>query len=123
MRIKVSKVSGLVVAGVAFVFLGAASVQAQSDVLGLSCKGYATITADTATKEIFQRAGAFETNQPGKVLVIAAGRKFFVPARQVDADTLAPLSAYDRMRAWNEAYADAYHHCIYANNITIEVKR
>ena len=124
MRKQVSKVLSLSVALMFFsAAAGNAQVQSESDVLTLSCKGYATTTADRAAREIYQRAGALATTQPGKILVIAAGRKFYMPAQQIDADTLAPISVYERMRAWNEAYNDAYRHCRHANNITIEVRQ
>ena len=123
MRKSLSYVLGLAVAGAGLMFLSANSVQAESNVLGLTCDGYAQLSADTATIGIMQRAGAFETNQPGKVLMIAAGRKFYMPARQVDAETLAPISAFERMSAWNQAYADAKWQCQHADSITIVVKK
>ena len=125
MRKSVGKVLGLAVAGVGFVFSAMASAQADSvgiSVLGLSCDSYATMSADIATKNIMQRATALDTNQPGKVLMIAAGRKFYVPARQVDQNTLSPISAYDRMGMWNNAFADAKYQCLHADNFSIGVK-
>ena len=123
MRKSLNNVFGFAVAGAGLMLLSASSVQAESSVLGLTCDGYAQMTADTAAKDLMQRAGAFETNQPGKVLMIAAGRKFYMPARQVDAETLAPISAYERMSAWNQAYADAKWQCKHADSITIVVKK
>ena len=70
-----------------------------------------------------RRAGAYETSKPGSVIVIAAGRKFHMPAHQVDGETLAPISVWERMNSWDEAYRDAKHHCRHADNITIEVKK
>ena len=123
MRKSVCKVLGLAVAGVGFMFSAMASAQAESSVIGLSCDSYATMAADIATKDIMQRASALDTNQPGKVLMIAAGRKFYVPPRQVDQNTLSPISAYDRMRAWNDAFADAKYQCRHADDITIDIKK
>ena len=125
MRKSVGKVLGLAVAGVGFVFSAMASAQAESSnmgVLGLSCDSYATMSADIATKNIMQRATALDTNQPGKVLMIAAGRKFYIPPRQLDQNTLAPISAYDRMRTWNNAFADAKYQCLHADDFSIGVK-
>ena len=126
MRNSMGKVLGLAVAGVGFVFSATASVQAESSsisVLGLSCDSYATMAADIANKDIMQRAKALDTNQPGKVLMIAAGRKFYVPARQLDQDTLSPISAYDRMSAWQQAFADAKYQCLHADELNIEVNK
>ena len=123
MRNSLSKVLGLAVAGAGLMFLSASYAQAESNVLGLTCDGYAQLSADTATVDIMQRAGAFETNKPGKVLMIAAGRKFYMPSQQVDQETLAPISAYERMSAWNQAYGDAKWQCLHANSITIVVKK
>src|SRR5664279_3004834 len=116
MRKSVGKVLGLAVAGVGFMFSTMTSAQADSvgiTVLGLSCDSYAAMSADIATKDIMQRASALDTNQAGKVLMIAAGRKFYVAARQVDQNTLSPISAYDRMRTWNNAFADAKYQCLH----------
>ena len=102
------------------------SAQAEStsiSILGLSCDSYATTAADIATKNIMQRATALDTNKPGKVLMIAAGRKFYMPTRQLDQNTLSPISAYDRMTAWHEAFADAKYQCLHADDISIEVKK
>jgi hypothetical protein len=123
MRKSVCKVLGLAVAGVGFVFSAMASAQAESNVIGLSCDSYATMAADIATKNIMHRATALDTNQPGKVLMIAAGRKFYIPPRQLDQDTLSPISAYDRMSAWQQAFADAKHQCRHADDFNIEVNK
>lgn len=127
MRNFVSKFSSLAMAGVGMVLLSAVAAQAQAQTLanvtGLTCDGYARTVADTANRDIMERAGALDTNRPGKVLVIAAGRKFYISSQQLDAETLAPISVWERMNAWNEAYGDAYHHCRHANNITFEVKK
>jgi hypothetical protein len=126
MRKSVGKVLGLAVAGAGFLFSAMATAQAESNgvtVLGLSCDSYATTAADIATKNIMQRAKALDTNQPGKVLMIAAGRKFYMPPRQLDQDTLAPISAYDRMTAWHEAFADAKYQCLHADDISVEVTK
>ena len=126
MRKSVCTVLGLAVAGAGFVFSAMASAQAEStsiNVLGLSCDSYATMAADIATKDIMQRASALDTNQTGKVLMIAAGRKFYVPARQVDQNTLSPISTYDRMGTWNKAFAEAKYQCLRADDITIDMKK
>ena len=126
MRKSVGKVLGLAVAGMGFVFSAMASAQAESSnmgVLGLSCDSYAAMSADIATKDIMQRASALDTNQPGKVLMIAAGRKFYVPARQLDQNTLSPISAYDRMGTWNTAFADAKYQCLHADDFSIGVAK
>ena len=122
MRKSVGKVLGLAVAGMGFVFSAMAPAQAEPSVIGLSCDSYATMAADIASKDFMQRAKALDTNQPGKVLMIAAGRKFYMPARQLDQNTLSPISAYDRMGMWNNAFADAKYQCLHADDVSIGVK-
>jgi len=127
MRKTVYGVIAPAVAGLGIVILSMGSASAEvsgyGSTDGLTCDGYATTVADAANKDIMQRATALDTNKPGKVLMIAAGRKFYMPARQVDQDTLAPISAYERMSAWNTAYREAKWQCLHARNITIEVKK
>jgi hypothetical protein len=88
-----------------------------------TCDEFASAVAEQATKDIMQPAGDFEGTAPGKVLVIAAGKKFYIPPRQVDERTLAPQSIGQRMRAWNNAYSDAFWRCRYADNLTINLPK
>jgi hypothetical protein len=122
MRKCVSKVSGLAVAGLALSVLISGSAQAETTGFDMSCTAYAQMAADIATKDIMQRAAAHDTAQPGRVLMIAAGRKFYMPARQ-DSQAMAPTSALDSMVEWNKAFKEAKWQCLHARSITFEVKK
>jgi len=89
----------------------------------VTCDQLATTAADLATKDIMQPAGEFEGTASGKVLVIAGGSKFYMPARQVDDRTLAVKSVWQRMRDWNYAYADAFWRCRHADTLTLQVQK
>ena len=103
----------------------AAATPAQAEVTGLSisCNDFATAFADVASKSYLQRAGERETSGAGKVLVIAAGNKFFIPAKQVDDHSLAPTSVWQRMRDWNTAYSDAFWRCKHSDDITVQAQK
>ena len=89
----------------------------------VTCDQYATAVADEATKDIMQRAGERETSGAGKVLVIAAGNKFFIPAKQADDRSLAPASVWQRMREWNSAYGDAFWRCRHSDDLTLPLQK
>ena len=95
---------------------------AQAEVIGLTgtCDQFATAFADQATQASMIRAGERETSGPGRVLIIAGGNKFFIPAKQVDDRSLAPASAWQRMRNWNSAYSDAFWNCRHSDNVTLQ---
>ena len=103
----------------------AAATPAQAEVNGLniSCNEFATAVADVASKSFLQRAGERETAGAGKVLVIAAGNKFFIPSKQADDRSLAPASAWQRIRDWNTAYSDAFWRCKHSDDITLQVQK
>ena len=103
----------------------AAATPAQAEVSGvsISCNDFATTFADEASKSFLQRAGERETSGAGKVLVIAAGNKFFIPAKQIDDRSLAPASAWQRMRDWNTAYSDAFWRCKHSDDVTLQVQK
>ncbi len=101
----------------------ASPAQAGVNGLTITCDQYATALADEATKATLQRAGERETSGPGKVLVIAAGNKFFIPAKQVDDRSLAPASAWQRMRDWNSAYGEALWRCKHSDDVTLLTRR
>lgn len=89
----------------------------------ITCDEFATAAADTATRDEFQPAGDFESAVPGKILVIAAGQKFYMPKRQIDAGTLGSVSVWQRMRDWNTAYSDAFWRCRHADALTLQVRK
>ena len=101
----------------------ASPANAEVNGLTITCDQYATAVADEATKATLQRAGERETSGPGKVLVIAAGNKFFIPAKQVDDRSLAPASVWQRMRDWNSAYGDAFWRCRHSDDLTLPVQK
>ncbi len=103
-------------------FIGAPA-QAGANGLIVTCDQYATAVADEATKDTLQRAGERETSGVGKVLVIAAGNKFFIPAKQADDRSLAPASVWQRMRDWNSAYGDAFWRCKHSDDLTLQVQK
>ena len=103
----------------------AAATPAQAEVNGLniSCNEFATTVADVASKSFIQRAGQRETASAGKVLVIAAGNKFFIPSKQTDDRSLAPASVWQRMRDWNTAYSDAFWRYKHSDEITVQAQK
>ena len=103
------------------VFLIAAPAVARAAIV--TCDQYATVVADEATKDSMLRAGERETSGAGKVLVIAAGNKFFIPAKQADDRSLAPASVWQRMRDWNSAYGDAFWRCRHSNDLTLPLQK
>ncbi len=103
--------------------LGIAPALANDDTITLSCDQYATLFADHASRDDMQVATAKETSAPGKVLVIAAGQKFFMPPRAVDDEGMAPKSVWQRMRDYNTAYSDAFWRCRYSAAVVVDVRR
>jgi len=108
-------------AAVAAVLLTSTAAQAASGFL--TCDQVATVAADQATKDIMQPAGALESAAADKVLVIAGGTKFYMPARQADDRALAGKSVWQRMRDWNYTYADAFWRCRHADTLTLQVQK
>ncbi|MDE2384519.1 MAG: hypothetical protein KGO53_07865 [Alphaproteobacteria bacterium] len=94
--------------GLALGLLAAAPAQAAGF---MSCDQIATAAADQASKDQLQPAGDFEGTVPGKVLVFAAGQKFYMPAKPADDRSFASASVWQRMRDWNTAYSDAFWRC------------
>ena len=107
----------------ALVLCATSSAQAEVNGWTGTCDQFATAFADQATQFTLQRAGERETSGPGKVLIIAGGNKFFIPAKQVDDRSLAPASAWQRMRDWNSAYSDAFWNCRHSDNVTLQVRK
>ncbi len=111
MRNNVSRVLGFAMAGAALVLIGSVSARAETSLSHVDCEAFARASADEASRDFMQRAGVRDTNKPGKVLVIAAGQKFYVPAENVEANSLAPKTAWESMYAWNKAYKRARWNC------------
>jgi len=111
MRNNVSKVLGFAMAGAALVLIGTVSVRAETSLANVDCEAFAKASADEVAKDFMQRAGVRETAKPGKVLMIAAGQKFYVPTETIEANALAPKAAWESMYAWNKAYKRARWNC------------
>jgi len=111
MRKVVRKVSSLAMAGVVSMVLGVASAHAEFSLSNVDCETYAKAVADEANKDQMQRAGAFDTSKPGKVMMIAGGQKFYMPTQNVNPNAMAPASAYDAMYDWNKSYRRAKWDC------------
>ena len=88
----------------------------------ITCDEFATAAAETATRDELQPAGDFESAVAGKILVIAAGQKFYMPKRQIDAGTLGTVSVWQRMRDYNTAYSDAFWRCRHADTIVLKMQ-
>lgn len=109
---------GGLVAAAAFVGVSSSAL-ASGLSSGSTCDALATASADHAVKDQMQFAGQSERSVPGKVLVIAAGQKFYMPQRQTDDGVGAPTSVWQRMRNWNAAYSDAFWNCKHEDTIII----
>ena len=88
-----------------------------------TCEEFATALADNATRHDMEWADERATTQPGKVLIIGAGQKFYIPRYQQPSQGLAPKSVWDNMHDYNKAYNEAYWRCFNATNITINVNK
>lgn len=88
-----------------------------------SCDEFATALADNAKRDDMQWAGPYEGSKPGKVLIIGAGQKFYVPRYKQPSQGLAPKTVWQNLSEHDDAYEEAYWRCFNATNITINVKR
>ncbi len=78
-----------------------------------TCRDYAQAAADNWAKDFIQRAGDFEQASGGKVLVIAAGKKYLMPTRQADDRTLAPMPVGQRIAQYQAVKVEEFNHCMF----------
>jgi hypothetical protein len=93
--------------------LPAQAVSMQGSDADPACRDYAISAADTWAKDLIQRAGDFEQAGSGKVLVIAAGKKYLMPARQADDRTLAPMPVGLRIAQYHTVKREEFNHCMF----------
>jgi hypothetical protein len=109
--------------GLAAALLIAAPAQAVTNQPSFTCDEFATALADNAKRDDMQWAGPYDGTQPGKVLIIGAGQKFYVPRYKQPSQGLAPKTVWQNLAEHDDAYEEAYWRCFNATNITINVKR
>ena len=102
--------AGLLACGLA---LPAQAVSMQGSSPDPTCRSYATAAADRWAQDLIQRAGDFEQASSGKVLVIAGGQKYLMPARQADDRTLAPMPVGERIAQYKTVRAGEFDHCMF----------
>ena len=85
-----------------------------------TCRSYATAAADRWAQDLIQRAGDFEQASSGKVLVIAGGQKYLMPARQADDRTLAPMPVGERIAQYKTVRAEEFDHCMFGMPVNAE---
>ncbi|MBG1233322.1 hypothetical protein [Aestuariivirga litoralis] len=88
-----------------------------------TCDEFATAYADEATGDDMQRAGAFDTAEPGKVLMIGAGQKIYIPQRQTSLQGFAPKTAWENLHDYRRAYHEGRRRCLWANSINVQVQK
>jgi len=78
-----------------------------------TCVEYATNAADHWAQDLIQRAGDFEQAGSGKVLVIAAGKKYLMPPRQADDRTLGPMPVGERIARYKAVQLEEFNRCTF----------
>lgn len=83
----------------------------------LACKSYAREVADTWSQGYIEVADEGETAAPDQVLIIAAGREYYVPRKGSGIID----SVYTRMRKRNQVFWHAFERCRNGGNVTIRL--
>jgi hypothetical protein len=109
--------------GLAVVLAMSAPAFAGNSQVQFSCEEFASAISDNYKRDDMQWADDFDTTQPGKVLVIGAGKKFYIPRYKQPAQGLAPKTVWQNLNEYDDAYNEAYWRCVNATNITINVNR
>jgi hypothetical protein len=108
----------------AFVFtVPAEAVSMQGSTPDPICRDYATAAADYYSQDQIQRAGDYEQAGNGKVLVIAAGRKYLLPARQADDRNLAPAPIGERIARYQAVRSEEFKHCMFGMPVNARTLR
>jgi hypothetical protein len=81
----------------------------------LACKSYAREVADEWSKGYIEVADEGESAAADQVLIIAAGREYFVPR----AGSGVIKSVYFRMRERNQVFWDAFERCQHGGTISV----
>lgn len=84
----------------------------------LACKTYAREVADQWSKGYIEVADEGETAATDQVLIIAAGREYYVP--RAGSGIIKPV--YTRIRERNQVFWDAFERCQNGGHISITLE-
>lgn len=84
----------------------------------LACKTYAREVADEWSKGYIEVADEGETAAAGQVLIIAAGREYYVP--RSGSGIIKPV--YTRIRERNQVFWDAFDRCQSGGHVSIKLE-
>lgn len=84
----------------------------------IACRSYAQAVADEYTAGYLERAEEGTKADVGQVLIIAAGKKYYVPSKGSSVVT----SVYHRMVERKRVFWEEYARCLKGGDITINIQ-